>query len=171
MSTECKNAKPPSFEEIVHQRKPMRNINAEHAEKLSRLERIGLWITQNVGTMGFFLLIFVWTALWLGWNLLAPKNLQFDPPMGFIVWLFISNLIQLFLMPLVMVGQNAQGRYAELRAENDYQVNLKAEREIEFILLHLEYQNAILLALVEKLGVRLEKMDKEMTASELPGSE
>ncbi len=105
-------------------------------------------------------MIFVWTAIWLGWNLLAPKNLQFDPPMGFIVWLFISNLIQIFLMPLIMVRQNAQGRHAEMRAENDYQVNLKAEREIEVILLHVEYQNTILLALVEKLGLRLEEMDQ-----------
>ena len=160
MSKKAKHAKPPSLEEIIHQRKPMRNINAEHKEHLSPLERIGLWITERVGTMGFFFLIFVWTAVWLGWNLLAPKNLQFDPPMGFIVWLFISNLIQIFLMPLIMVGQNAQGRHAEMRAENDYQVNLTAEREIEVILLHLEYQNTILLALVEKLGLRLEEMDQ-----------
>jgi uncharacterized membrane protein len=120
MSTKVKHAKPPSLKEIVRQRKPMRDINAEHEKGLSRLDRIGLSITEHVGTMGFFLVIFVWTAIWLGWNLLAPKNLQFDPPMGFIVWLFISNLIQLFLMPLIMVGQNAQGRHAEMRAENDY---------------------------------------------------
>ena len=161
MSTKSKYAKPPSLEEIVRRRKPIRNINAEHEERLSRLERIGLWITERVGTMGFFLLIFVWTAIWLGWNILAPKTLQFDPPMGFIVWLFISNLIQIFLMPLIMVGQNAQGRHAEMRAENDYQVNLKAEREIEVILLHLEYQNTILLAMVEKMGLRLEEMEKD----------
>ena len=160
MSTKTKHAKPPSLEEIIRRRKPMRNINAEHEERLSRLERIGLLITERVGTMGFFLAIFVWTAIWLGWNLLAPKNLQFDPPMGFIVWLFISNLVQIFLMPLIMVGQNAQGRHAEMRAENDYQVNLKAEREIEVILLHLEYQNTILLTLVEKLGLQMEEMEQ-----------
>jgi uncharacterized membrane protein len=165
MSKKAKHAKPPSLEEIIHQRKPMRNINAEHKEHLSPLERIGLWITERVGTMGFFFLIFVWTAVWLGWNLLAPKNLQFDPPMGFIVWLFISNLIQLFLMPLIMVGQNAQSRHAEMRAENDYQINLKAEREIEVILLHLEYQNTMLLALVEKLGLRLEEIEQHSAPS------
>jgi uncharacterized membrane protein len=161
MNTEIKRVKPPSLDEIVRKRKPVRNINAEHEERLSSLERIGLWITQRVGTMGFCLVIFIWTSLWLGWNLLAPENLQFDPPMGFIVWLFISNLIQIFLMPLIMVGQNAQGRHAELRAENDYQINLKAEREIEVILQHLEYQNEILLTLVEKLGLRLEEIKQQ----------
>jgi uncharacterized membrane protein len=165
MKTKIKHPKPPSLEEIVRKRKPVRDINAEYEESLSRLERIGLLITEHVGTMGFFLLIFAWTALWLGWNLLAPQNLRFDPPMGFIAWLFISNLIQIFLMPLIMVGQNAQGRHAELRAENDYQINLKAEREIEVIFLHLEYQNTILLALVEKLGLRLEDMEQHTAPS------
>jgi uncharacterized membrane protein len=165
MSKKVKHAKPPSLEEIIRQRKPMRNINVEHKEHLSLLERIGLWITEHVGTMGFFLLIFAWTAVWLGWNLLAPKDLRFDPPMGFIAWLFISNLIQIFLMPLIMVGQNAQSRHAEMRAENDYQINLKAEREIEVILLHLEYQNTMLLALVEKLGLRLEEIEQHSAPS------
>jgi hypothetical protein len=32
-------------------------------------------------------------------------------------------------------------------------VNLKAEKEIEVILQHLEYQNTILIAMVEQLGV------------------
>lgn len=168
MTAKTKHPKPPSLEEIVRKRKPVRNINAEHQERLSRLERIGLFITERVGTMGFFLVIFVWTALWLGWNLLAPKELRFDPPMGFIAWLFISNLIQIFLMPLIMVGQNAQGRHAEMRAENDYEINLKAEAEIEVILRHLEYQNTLLLALVEKLGLRLEEIE-EHTATPATG--
>ena len=73
--------------------------------------------------------------------------------MGFVFWLFISNLIQLLLMPLIMVGQNVQGRHSESRADYDLEVNLKAEKEIEIILQHLEYQNTILIAMVEKLGV------------------
>jgi len=34
------------------------------------------------------------------------------------------------LMPLIMVEQNLQGKHSEIRAENDYEVNLKAEKEI-----------------------------------------
>lgn len=160
-----KHRRPISVDEVLRLRKPVRNVNVEQEERLSRLERIGLLITEHVGTMGFFLLIFVWTAIWLSWNLLAPERLRFDPPMGFVAWLFISNLIQIFLMPLIMVGQNAQGRHAEMRAENDYQVNLKAEAEIEVILRHLEYQNAMLLAMVEKMGVRLEEIEKHALAT------
>jgi uncharacterized membrane protein len=80
-------------------------------------------------------------------------GLQFDPPTAFVFWLFISNLIQLLSMPLIMVGQNVQARHSELRADNDLEVNVKAEAEIEVVLQHLEYQNALLIAMVEKLGV------------------
>ena len=74
--------------------------------------------------------------------------------MGFVLWLFISNLIQILLMPLIMVGQNIQGRHADARAENDLEVNVKAEEEIEVILQHLEYQNEMLILLVKKLGAK-----------------
>jgi|SRR5579864_8072839 len=145
--------RPLSLEEFRKQRKPLRNVNKEAAERLSTLDKLACWITERVGTMGFFLLIVIWTLLWLGWNLLAPSDLQFDPPMAFVFWLFISNMIQIFLMPLIMVGQNIQGRHSELRAEHDLDVNVKAEREIEIILEHLDYQNKLLIAMVEKLGV------------------
>ncbi len=134
-----------------------RNIIKEVNENAGRLEKTAVWITDKVGTMGFFLIIFLWTAFWLGWNFLAPKELQFDPPMGFVFWLFLSNLIQILLMPLIMVGQNIQGRHAEARAEYDLDVNVKAENEIETILRHLETQNNMLIALVEKQGMTLEE--------------
>jgi uncharacterized membrane protein len=85
--------------------------------------------------------------------MLAPAALQFDPAMAFVFWLFISNVIQILLMPLIMVGQNVQGTHAELRAEHDLEVNVKAEEEIEVILRHLEYQNFMLIAMLSKLGV------------------
>ena len=144
-------AKPMSLAEFKKHRRPLRNINKEQKQKLKTLDKLALWITTKVGTMGFFLIIFGWTVIWLGWNLLAPKPLQFDPAMGFVLWLFISNLIQILLMPLIMVGQNIQGNHAEARAEHDLEVNVKAEREIEVILEHLEYQNNALLKMMRKL--------------------
>jgi uncharacterized membrane protein len=83
----------------------------------------------------------------------ASGALQFDPQMAFVFWLFISNVIQILLMPLIMVGQNLQSRHGEARAENDLQVNVRAEKEIEVILRHLDYQNTMLIAMVQKLGV------------------
>jgi uncharacterized membrane protein len=156
-TTHTASSKPLSVEEVRKRRRPLRNVNKEIAEKIGRLDKLAVWITNRVGTMGFFLAIFVWTVLWLGWNLLAPQKLQFDPPMAFVFWLFISNLIQILLMPLVMIGQNILGRHAETRADHDLEVNLKSEQEIEVILHHLEFQNAILITMLGKLGVSLDE--------------
>src|SRR6476646_9400021 len=93
-------SKPITLHEFRERRTPLRNINNEMRERRTRLDRLALWITGHVGTMGFFLIIVAWTVLWLGWNLLAPDQYKFDPPMGFIFWLFLSNLIQILLMPL-----------------------------------------------------------------------
>ncbi len=137
---------------------PLRDTYAGIKAQMGQMEKLALWITDHVGTMTFFILIVVWTVLWLGWNFLAPADLQFDPPMGFVFWLFISNLVQIMLMPLLMIGQNIQGRASEARAEHDLEVNIKAEAEVEVILQHLERQNEMLLAMLQKLGVKLDEV-------------
>jgi uncharacterized membrane protein len=141
---------PPSVEELSRRRERLRHLYREQRSKLRFLERLAVWTTEKVGSMGFFLVILAWTAIWLGWNFLAPKPLRFDPPMGFVFWLFISNVIQILLMPLIMVGQNVQDSHAEARAEHDLAVNVRAEQQIEVILQHLEYQNDLLLQLVRR---------------------
>ena len=113
----------------------------------SPLDRLALWITLRVGSMGFFVIIFVWTVSWLSWNILAPRAVRFDPYPGFVLWLFISNMIQLFLMPLILIGQNLQAKESDQRAKNDYKINLKAEAEIQAIRASLK---AILKHLEEK---------------------
>ena len=144
----------------IRRRHPLRNTYAELKADMGKLEKVAVWITDHVGTMAFFLLILIWTILWLGWNLLAPPEKQFDPAMGFVLWLFISNLIQIMLMPLLMIGQNIQGRASEARAEHDLEVNIKAEAEIEIVLHHLERQNDILMAMLEKQGIKLDEVLK-----------
>jgi uncharacterized membrane protein len=143
--------KPKTFREIMRLGKPLRNVNKEQKEKLSRLNKVALWITKHVGSMGFFIIIFVWTVSWLLWNGFGPAHYRFDPYPAFVFWLFLSNLIQIFLMPLIMIGQNLQSKYAEARVEADYDVNKKAEMEIETILIHLENQNEIMLKILQHL--------------------
>jgi uncharacterized membrane protein len=101
--------------------------------------------------MGFFFVIFLWTVCWLSWNSLAPEGSRFDPYPAFVLWLFISNMIQIFLMPLIMIGQNLEANHSEIRAQADFEVNTKAELEIETILMHLENQNKIILEILHKL--------------------
>lgn len=126
-------------------------IKTKHEHKLSSLDLLALWITNKIGTMGFFFIIFIWTILWLAWNTLGPKNLQFDPFPGFVLWLFFSNMIQIFLMPLLLIGQNLQGQAAEKRTQYDFEVDQKAEKEIETILSHLEKQEKMLQEITKQL--------------------
>ncbi len=127
----------------------VRNIYSEQKLKLKKLDKLAIWITNRVGSMGFFFIIFIWTVSWLTWNALAPKEMRFDPYPAFVLWLFISNMVQIFLMPLIMVGQNLQSNHSEARAEADFEINTKAELEIETILLHLENQNEMMLKILE----------------------
>jgi uncharacterized membrane protein len=146
-----KHQKLPSVEEIRKDYKPILNVNQHHRKKLSNMDKLALWITLHVGSMGFFIIIFGWTLIWLGWNTLAPLKLRFDPFPAFVFWLFISNMVQIFLMPLIMIGQNLQSRHSEIRAEQDFAINKKAETEIETILMHLENQNDLMLQILKQL--------------------
>jgi uncharacterized membrane protein len=138
----------PNLDEI---KKVFKNPTDTHRSKLSRADKLAMWITNKVGTMGFFGLIFTWTLIWLGWNTLGPVEMRFDPHPAFVMWLFISNLIQIFLMPLIMIGQNLQGRYIEIRAQSDYEINLKAEQEIQSMMRHLEKQDDMIKKVLDKL--------------------
>lgn len=90
---------PLTLQELKKLRKPVPNVNIEHKKTFTNLEKLAIWITDRVGTMGFFIIIFSWTLFWLVWNIVAPSNLRFDPLPAFALWLFISNMIQIFLMP------------------------------------------------------------------------
>jgi uncharacterized membrane protein len=169
VSEPLRRFRPPSLKQLIPHRKPIRNVNKEHQESLTGLDRLALFITERVGTMGFFLTIFAWTVCWCGYNILATEvpSLRwkpFDPFPSFVAYLLMSNVIQILLMPLIMVGQNLQGRHSELRAENDFEVNVKAEKEVEIILRHLEFQNAVLITMLEKLGVNREEAIASLTA-------
>lgn len=121
----------------------VRNANIEHRESLTALERLALFVTTKIGSMGFFFVVFIITGLWIMWNTYAPADDRFDPFPAFVLWLFISNILQLLFMPLLMIGQNLQGRHSEVRAEADYELNVRAEKEIKRMLTHMEKQDKI----------------------------
>ncbi len=145
---------------ISESNKAINNANELHQELLNPLERVALKITNVVGSMGFFLIIFCWTVLWCGYNILASTIPAlhwhaFDPFPAFVAYLLMSNVIQILLMPLIMVGQNLQGRHSEIRAELDFQINKKSEAEVESLLRRLEYNTNLIIQLMEHLECRI----------------
>jgi uncharacterized membrane protein len=150
-----------------HDHAPVKNANEVHQDSLSPLDKIAIKITDKVGSVGFFLAILCWTILWTGYNILATEVpalhwKSFDPFPAFVAYLLISNVIQILLMPLIMVGQNIQGQHAEARAEHDLEINQKAEQEVMAVLKHLEHNTDLLLQLMKHMECRVS--DEELRA-------
>lgn len=133
-----------SIADIRKEFSPVVNTNEVHQSRLTKTDKLALFIVKRVGTMGFFYVCAVLVTIPL-----------FVAPALPIVQYISSGYLQLILLPLIMVGQNLQGRHAELRAQHDYETNVKAEKEIEAILLHLEKQDEMMLDILK----RIEKME------------
>ncbi len=131
--------------DIKNEFAPIANTNEVHKSRLTKADKIALFITGKIGTMGFFYVCVI----------LATIPIVFRPAMS-VVQYISSGFLQLVLLPLILIGQNLQGRHAELRAQHDYDTNVKAEKEIESILLHLEKQDELMLDILR----RIEKLEK-----------
>ena len=86
-------------------------------------------------------------------------------------YLLISNVIQILLMPLIMVGQNVQSRHSEIRAQLDFEINQKAEKEIVVILKHLEHNTDLVIQLMRHLQCRVSDAELLAIASEHEAAE
>lgn len=108
----------------------VRNVNKEHKESLTSLDKIALFITKIVGTM--------WCAI--AFTLLAlvsfPQALHGGVATT-ISWI-AQTFLQLVLLSIIMVGQSLQNRHSELRADADYETNLDTKKDIEILMKRLD---------------------------------
>jgi uncharacterized membrane protein len=108
--------------------------------------RLAAWITNKAGTMTAF---YVATVFQIGW-IVAGQALRFDPyPYAFL--LFLSSLTQLFLMFVIMVGQQVIGKTGDKRAVQTY---LDAEAVLhacERLQTHLKAQDLAIRHIVEHM--------------------
>jgi len=118
----------------------IQNTNEIYNNKLSKTDKIALFITKRIGTMGFF----------YGCTVLVTIPILFPTTLPIIQYIS-AGFLQLLFLPLILIGQNLQGRHTELRAQHDYETNIKSEKEIEAILLHLEKQDATMLTILKKI--------------------
>ncbi len=98
-------------------------------------------ITAFAGSMAFVYIHALLFMVWIVVNLITGRN-GFDPfPFGLLT--LIVSLEAIFLSTFVMLSQNRQAKHADLRADLDYEINVKAESEISEIkdlLLELQKQ-------------------------------
>lgn len=111
------------------------NVNELHEQQLGLQDKVALWITSAVGTMYCVYVFAVVMGIWMFWQW-RMEGKAFDPyPFAFL--LFLGNIIQLLLMPLIMVGQNIQGRHNEIKADEQFKTTMASYQDAEHIIEHL----------------------------------
>ena len=109
-----------------------RNVNEEVAEKLTVVQRLADWLAWFSGSMPFLALSVVWFVVWIVVNTYDVGIRQFDPyPFGLLT--MIVSLEAIFLSIFVLISQNRQAEKDRIRANIDYEVNVKAEMEVAYL--------------------------------------
>jgi uncharacterized membrane protein len=144
-----------STDEILR-RRVARNINEEMQIRTTTIDRVADVIAEFSGSILFFFLNLVWFTVWIGWNVM-PGVPHFDPyPFGFLT--MTVSLEAIFLSIFVLVSQNRQAAKDRLRADAEYEVNLKAELEVTHLHEKVDFMMEELLArLPRKERARVEK--------------
>ena len=106
-----------------------RNVNEEMEEHTTALQRVADWIAWFSGSMPFLMLNGAWFIIWIILNTVPLGFQPFDPyPFGLLT--MIVSLEAIFLSCFVLVSQNRQAEKDRVRADIEYEVNVKAELEV-----------------------------------------
>ncbi len=137
-----------------------RNANEEMEVHSTPLQRVADWIAWFSGSMPFLMINGGWFAIWIILNtLLLGSAAAFDPyPFGLLT--MIVSLEAIFLSCFVLVSQNRQAEKDRVRADIEYEVNIKAELEIA----HLHEKTD---RLYENMMARFEKLER-LSAAQRP---
>jgi uncharacterized membrane protein len=109
-----------------------KNPNDLQEERLSIGQRIADLIAEFSGSIPFLLLNALAFLAWILLNTVGPMIWHFDPyPFQFLT--MAVSLEAIFLSIFVLVSQNRQASKDRLKAELDYQVDVKAEMEMSLM--------------------------------------
>jgi CRP/FNR family transcriptional regulator, cyclic AMP receptor protein len=105
-----------------------RNLNEEIMERTNILQRIADWLAWFSGSMPFLITHSIWFITWIALNRFI-LNAPFDGyPFGLLT--MIVSLEAIFLACFVLISQNRQAQKDKVRADIEYEVNIKAELEV-----------------------------------------
>jgi uncharacterized membrane protein len=106
-----------------------RNLNEEMEEHVSFLQGVADWLAWFSGSMPFLISHTVWFLVWISLNTFILRERSFDPfPFGLLT--MIVSLEAIFLACFVLISQNRQAEKDKVRADIEYEVNIKAELEV-----------------------------------------
>jgi len=108
------------------------NVDAEFEQEWTLGERLADRIAAFGGSWTFLIVFGVFLAGWIVMNSLVLYWRPVDPYPFILLNLVLSTLAAI-QAPVIMMSQNRQEAKDRLRAQHDYQVNLKAELEIRHL--------------------------------------
>jgi len=139
-----------------HDHPPVRDLNREFDRKLTFTDRVASDFARLVGSWVFVLAQLGLMLLWVLLNALSV--LRHWDPYPFLFLNFVFSLEAAIWVSVVLMALNRQADRDRMRAQNDYELNVKAEEELKALMNHLMHQDEILLQIVN----RLDRGDREM---------
>ena len=113
-----------------------RNANEESEENISLGQRVADLIADFSGSLAFLLLNLTVFVVWILVNTLGPAMWHYDPfPFQFLT--MAVSLEAIFLSIFVLISQNRQAAKDRIKADLDYQVNVKTELELSTMAEHI----------------------------------
>ena len=109
-----------------------KNINIEFDQQLTIGERSADKVAEFGGSWRFITIFAIILIIWITVNSIGLLLKPFDPYPYILLNLVLSCLAAI-QAPIIMMSQNRLEAKDRLRAEHDYQINLKAELEIRHI--------------------------------------
>ncbi|HEU4568334.1 MAG TPA: DUF1003 domain-containing protein [Marmoricola sp.] len=85
-----------------------------------------------MGTARFLIYMTLFVVIWIGWNVLAPPSVRFDP-YAFIFLTLMLSLQASYAAPLILLAQNRQEDRDRVVGEQDRQANARAHADMEFL--------------------------------------
>ena len=99
-------------------------------DKLTVSQTAADFLTRVAGSWTFIISLLVMIAIWMSLNLWALFVLHWDP-YPFILLNFVLSCLAALQGPIILMSQNRENERDRQRAKYDYQINRKAEREIQ----------------------------------------
>ncbi|MBB6400358.1 putative membrane protein [Actinomadura coerulea] len=94
--------------------------------------RLSERIARFLGTARFLVYMTVFVTVWIGWNLLVPSWLRWDP-YPFIFLTLILSLQASYAAPLILLAQNRQDDRDRVQYEQDRSRNDRSIADTEYL--------------------------------------
>ena len=121
-----------AIEDVLHKARVARDVHRNFLDTRTLGERLADTIAKFGGSWTFILLFVGFLVAWIVLNVeILPRRGSAVDPYPFIFLNLILSMVAALQAPIIMMAQNRQSARDRMEAASDYQVNLKAELEIQ----------------------------------------